>query len=231
METVRKGILKFQREVYPQRKQQFADLANTQKPETLFITCSDSRVVPQLITQSEPGQLFICRTAGNIVPTYGEVHGGVSATIEYAVAVLGVSDVIVCGHTNCGAMKGVLHPESVESLPAVRHWLRYGEAARHVVKENYPDLPEELKLQVLTRENLIAQLDNLRTHPSVVARLRSGKLRVHAMLYDIKTGEVEAYQRDAGFVPIDEYRYEDASDRSVTLSQMVGTLASAGAIR
>ena len=205
MESLLQGILKFRREVYPERKELFEELAEQQNPEVLFITCSDSRIVPELLTQSGPGQLFICRTAGNMIPTFGETHGGVSATIEYAVAVLGVGEVVVCGHTDCGAMKGILHPESVAHLPAVKTWLRYGEAARHVVVENYPGLDESQLLGVLTRENVIAQLDNLRTHPSVAARLRGKRLRLHGLLYNIETGHVDAYDPARGFVPIDEY--------------------------
>ena len=117
------GFIRFKRDVFPKRKQLFERLAGAQSPEALFITCADSRIVPDLIMQTEPGDLFICRNAGNIVPPYGEVQGGVSATIEYAVAVLNVSHIIVCGHTDCGAMKGILKPETLDELPTVKSWL------------------------------------------------------------------------------------------------------------
>src|SRR3982751_6268271 len=116
MERLLKGVSTFQREVFPQHRELFERLAAKQNPMALFITCADSRVVPDLITQSDPGDLFICRNAGNMVPPYGEMNGGVSATIEYAVVALNIRHIIVCGHSDCGAMKGVLHPEAVEQM-------------------------------------------------------------------------------------------------------------------
>src|SRR5262245_41103473 len=136
MERLLRGVTKFQTEVFPAQRPLFEGLASGQSPEALFITCADSRIVPQLITQSSPGDLFICRNAGNMVPPYGELHGGVSATIEYALCVLNVKHIIVCGHTDCGAMKGILHPEAVADMPTVRSWLAHGEVARRIVNEN-----------------------------------------------------------------------------------------------
>ena len=147
---------------------------------------------PGLITQTKPGELFICRTVGNIVPAWGETTGGVSATIEYAVLVLGVKDVIVCGHSDCGAMKGVLYPQSVAKLKAVSSWLSYGDRARMIVQESYSHLEGEMLLRVLTEQNVITQLDNLRTHPSVAARLEQGLLNLHGWMYDIRSGNVSA---------------------------------------
>ena len=161
MQRLLDGVSRFQREIFPRRKILFERLAEQQHPEALFITCADSRVVPDLITQSEPGDLFICRNAGNMVPPYGEAHGGVSATIEYAVCVLDIQHIIVCGHTDCGAMKGILHPEMLAEMPTVKSWLSHGELARRVVKENYPNIFEDEKLRVLTDENVVAQLDHL----------------------------------------------------------------------
>ena len=216
MEKILQGLNKFQEEVFPRSKHLFEELADGQSPEVLFITCADSRVVPSLITQTDPGELFICRNAGNIVPPYGEVLGGVSATIEYAVAVLNVKEIIVCGHTNCGAMKGILHPESVQELPAVRSWLHQGEIARRVVKEAYPDLKGQELLDSLTRHNVIAQLDHLRTHPSVAARLMMGKLRLHGWVYHIATGEVDAYNPQLNrFTPIKEHTVSSLQNQGV----------------
>src|SRR5690348_10909847 len=129
MKRILQGVLRFQKDVFPRQKRQFEQLASSQAPEYLFITCSDSRVVPNLITQTEPGELFIIRNAGNIVPAYGEFQGGVSATIEYAVVALGVKHIVVCGHTDCGAMKGILYPENVREMRSVADWLRHGDAA------------------------------------------------------------------------------------------------------
>src|SRR5688572_19481788 len=183
MERLIQGVAKFQRDVFPEKQQLFEELASGQSPEALFITCADSRVVPDLITQTNPGDLFICRNAGNMVPPYGELHGGVSATIEYAVCALNVQHIIVCGHGDCGAMKGILHPEAVAHMPTVRTWLSHGEVARHVVKENYPNLSGDDALRAITEENVIAQLAHLRTHPSVAARLARGTIGVHGWVY------------------------------------------------
>ena len=207
MDRLIDGVTRFRKEVFPQKKHLFEQLATRQSPETLFITCADSRIVPDLLTQTEPGELFICRNAGNMVPAYGEVNGGVSATIEYAVVVLNVKDIIVCGHTDCGAMKGILHPEALTEMPVVKSWLAHGELARRMVKENYPNLGEQEKLSVLTGENVVAQLEHLRTHPSVAVRLASGKIRLHGWIYDIRTGDVTAWSpEEARFVPLDERR-------------------------
>jgi carbonic anhydrase len=193
MQKILDGVKKFRSEVYPRHRDLFEKLATAQSPDVLFITCADSRVVPQMITQSDAGELFVCRNAGNMVPPYGEVHGGVSATIEYAVEVLNVRNVIVCGHTDCGAMKGVLHPEAVASLPTVKTWLAHGDRARRVVQHKYRDLSEQAQLHAITEENVLAQLDNLRTHPSVAARLATGDIALHGWVYHIRTGEVEVW--------------------------------------
>lgn len=206
MEKILEGVKEFQRDVFPEHRELFEQLASKQNPEVLFITCADSRVVPDMITQSKPGDLFICRNAGNMVPPYGEVHGGVSATIEYAVLVLGIRHIVVCGHTDCGAMKGVLYPEIVESLPTVKTWLNHGELARRIVTEHYAELPEERKLAVLTEENVVAQIQHLRTHPSVASRLAGGQMSLHGWIYDIGEGKVRAWDPNANaFVPIEEY--------------------------
>jgi carbonic anhydrase len=207
MERVLEGVCRFQRDVFPQLKKQFQQLAQSQDPEVLFITCADSRVVPSLITQTGPGDLFICRNAGNMVPPYGEVHGGVSATIEYAVDVLGVRHAVVCGHTDCGAMKGVLHPEKVSHLPTVKTWLNHGEAARRIVEARFPEAPEEEKLSALIEANVVAQIDHLRTHPSVAAKLARGAIGVHGWVYDIGTGQVRVWdQEERSFIPVEHYR-------------------------
>ena len=204
MEQLVRGVSRFQREVFPAQKHLFQKLADRQNPQALFVTCADSRVVPQLITQSDPGDLFLCRNAGNMVPPYGETTGGVSATIEYAVSALGVKYLIVCGHSDCGAMHGVITPAKIAHMPAVAAWLRHGELARRVVEENYPNLAGAEKLEAITKENVVAQIDHLRTHPSVASRCAAGKLELHGWFYRIETGEVEAYDGGRGqFVVLD----------------------------
>jgi carbonic anhydrase len=206
MDRILAGVNTFQRDVYPQNRDLFEQLANSQSPEALFITCADSRIVPNMITQTDPGDLFLCRNAGNMVPPYGEMNGGVSATIEYAVCALNVRHVIICGHSDCGAVKALLTPEKLESMPTVKSWLAHGERARRVVLENYRDLSGDPLLHALTEQNIIAQLDNLRTHPSVAARMAGGTLGIHGWLYNIRTGQIDAWEPTRmRFVPISEY--------------------------
>lgn len=164
MQHIIDGFLKFQREAFPKRSELFKQLATTQNPGTLFVTCSDSRVVPELLTQQEPGGLFVIRNAGNIVPSYGPEPGGVSATVEYAVAVLGVSDIVICGHSDCGAMTAISTCKCLDHLPAVASWLRHAESAK-VVNAARSHASDAARLDALVRENVIAQLANLKTHP------------------------------------------------------------------
>jgi carbonic anhydrase len=205
MQKLVEGLRRFQTDVYPGKRATFERLSEGQKPSTLFITCGDSRIVPDLILQTGPGELFICRNAGNIVPPYGELHGGVSATIEYAVVALEVENVIVCGHTLCGAMDGVLHPEHVAALPTVKSWLVHAEIARRIVRDNHTDLTGDALLERTAEENVLAQIDHLRTHPSVAVRLARGTLGIYGWMYDIKTGVVRGYDPASGsFVVVDE---------------------------
>jgi carbonic anhydrase len=195
-------FLRFQREVYPQRAELFRQLATTQNPKALFVTCSDSRVVPELLTQREPGELFVIRNAGNIVPSYGPEPGGVSATVEYAVAVLGVQDIVVCGHSDCGAMGAISRCTCLDHLPAVANWLRHSDAAKAINSAHQFDTPRA-KLDGLVRENVIAQLANLRTHPSVALALEQGRMNLHGWVYDIETGNIDALDgATRRFVPL-----------------------------
>ncbi|WP_250479582.1 MULTISPECIES: carbonic anhydrase [unclassified Caballeronia] len=191
MRDIIEGFLRFQREVYPDRAPLFKRLATTQSPKALFVTCSDSRVVPELLTQREPGELFVIRNAGNIVPSYGPEPGGVSATVEYAVAVLGVGDIVICGHSDCGAMGAISRCTCLDHLPAVANWLRHSDAAKAINAAHTFDSPRA-KLDDLVRENVIAQLANLRTHPSVALALQQGKIRLHGWVYDIESGGIDA---------------------------------------
>lgn len=199
------GILRFQNEIYAQNRNLYHQLSEGQSPRWLLITCSDSRVVPNLISQTDPGELFICRNAGNIVPAHGHSSGGVSATIEYAVQVLKVRHIIVCGHSDCGAMKAVLHPESVVDLPAVAHWVSFAASARAVVMETADGASEERLIEALIDENVLAQLDNLRTLPCVAAKLKTAALAIHGWVYDIRSGRFRVWDAaERRWRPIEE---------------------------
>ncbi|QAX82298.1 Carbonic anhydrase 1 [Candidatus Pseudomonas adelgestsugas] len=162
----------------------------------MFITCTDLRIVLELITHSSPGDLFVTRNVGNVVPPYGQMNGSVSTAIEYAVLTLDVQHIIVCGHSNCSAMRMVLYPDSLENMSTVRAWLRHADVAKSIVKDNFDFANESASMQALTEENVIAQLQHLRTHPSVALRMASGYLFIHGWIYNIETSDISAYDVD-----------------------------------
>jgi carbonic anhydrase len=203
MQKLIQGIHQFQTNLFASQRELFERLADGQHPDALFITCSDSRISPNLITQTEPGELFILRNAGNIVPPYGAANGGEGATIEFAVVGLGVSDIIVCGHSHCGAMKGLLHPESLQHMPTVAAWLAHAEATRWIARQKYAEQPPDSLLNISIQENVLVQLENLRTHPAVAAGLASSSLKLHGWVYKIETGQVFAYDpQSQQFLPL-----------------------------
>jgi carbonic anhydrase len=217
MEKLIEGFKKFTSEVFLAKKRLFDQLADKQQPRALFITCSDSRVDPCLLTQTEPGELFILRNAGNLVPSYGTTIGSTTATIEYAVGVLQIKNIIVCGHTDCGVVKALLDPEQIDDLPAVKAWLTQAEATRRVVKENYAHLKGEALLVATIQENVRIQLEHLQTHPTVAAKLRRGALELHGWVYSIQTGEVWAYDfRRDRFVSLLDARPQKHRARPMT---------------
>lgn len=217
MQKLIHGLHHFQEHVYGSKEALFKRLSEGQSPDALFITCSDSRINPNLLTNTEPGELFILRNAGNIIPPHGAANGGEAATIEFAVLALGVKDIIVCGHSHCGAMKGLLHPEGLDKLPTVKQWLGHAEATRAILNENYSDFEESEKVNIAVQENVLVQMEHLRTLPSVAAKLIKGELNLHGWVYKIETGEVFAYDRGEGqFVPIrsvDKSRSTASSER------------------
>jgi len=190
------GFLHFHRDIFPEQQDLFKKLAHVQHPRVMFITCADSRVVPELITQTSPGDLFVIRNVGNVVPPYGQMNGGVSTAIEYAILALGVQHIIVCGHSDCGAMRAVLNPGTLEKMPTVKAWLRHAEVAKTVVHDNCNCSNEDESMLVLTEENVIAQLQHLRTHPSVASKMASGQLFIHGWIYSIETSEIKAYDAE-----------------------------------
>jgi carbonic anhydrase len=198
-----RGVDDFTRRVFPESEDLFRSLAQGQSPHTLFITCADSRVVPEMITQTQPGELFVCRNIGNIVPGYGEMLGGVSAVIEYAVMVLKVEQIVVCGHSDCGAMKGLLDPGVATDMPTVEAWLRNAAAARSVVFAR--KVADEAVLGELIAENVRLQLAHLRTHPAVAAGLAQKRLVLQGWVYDIEHGKVSVLdEQDGQLLPLGE---------------------------
>ena len=210
LDRLKQGLLTFRTEIYPGREEAYRKAASEpQQPHTLVITCADSRIDPEALTQSGPGEIFVTRNIGNMVPAYGEMLGGVSAVIEYAVSALKVQHVVICGHSDCGAMKGLLHPEAVESLPTVKRWLTNGKAALSVAESIYGagdhtgSKAGEGLLPVLTEQNVLMQLAHLKTHPSVAGGLARGELTVSGWVYDIGSGEVRIAEDGASsFHPV-----------------------------
>ena len=208
MPRIAAGVVKFQNEAFPKRRELFDQLAGGQAPEALFITCSDSRISPNLMTSTEPGEIFIIRNAGNIVPPHTLHTGGTTATIEYAVAALKVRHIVVCGHTQCGAMAGAMNPETLGELPHVAEWLAYSRAAVQATKEIGQGSDED-KMRTLIEQNVLLQLTHLKTHPYVAAALAAKRIQLHGWVYDIKSGEVVAWdEADQRFEPVAE-RYKD----------------------
>jgi carbonic anhydrase len=192
------GVHLFHRDVFPQQRERFEELANGQKPSTLFITCSDSRIVPEMLTQTGPGELFVLRNAGNLVPPYDAEFGGEAATIEYAVKALGVEQIVVCGHSHCGAITGVLRPERIEGLPAVEKWLTYAKRVRQeIVESDMPTDPDDDVLTSAIKSNVLVQLDHLRTYPGVAEAEQEGRLSLFGWFYRFETGQVFQYDNQS----------------------------------
>lgn len=189
------GLNDFQQNYFKTHQDLFERLSQGQTPEILFITCSDSRIDPNLLTQTEPGELFIIRNLGNIIPPHGTLNSSEGAGIEYAVQAVNIKEVIVCGHSHCGSMKGLLQLQSLsDEMPLVYDWLKHhGESTRRLVRENYHDYSEEDLLNVAIQNNVLTQIENLETYPVIRSRLHAGKLRLHAWVYEIETGKILAY--------------------------------------
>lgn len=206
MQQLIDGYTRFRSQVYPRHSQLFQSLAKGQQPEALFICCSDSRVMPEMMMQCEPGVIFPIRNAGNLVPPPSETGAGVAATVEYAVRVLGVKDVIVCGHSDCGAMKGLLNMDALDALPTVKAWLEKGGAASRGLLASFANADQlsfEERLKLLTEVNVVVQVESLKSHPSVYEALLRKTLRVHGWMYDIGSGTIRRFDEETAlFEPL-----------------------------
>jgi carbonic anhydrase len=199
MEKILAGVERFRRHEYPENRELFEHLARKQqRPIALFITCADSRVNPNLITQTDPGDLFLIRNAGNIVPPHGSPIGGEAATVEYSIEVLGIRNIIVCGHSQCGAMQAMLENPHLDDLPAAKTWFQHAEATKRIARAKYADLLPAERLVAATEENVLVQMNNLSTHPSVAAQLSAGELRIFGWYYDIGSGRILQFDQQQG---------------------------------
>jgi len=203
MEKLISGVHRFRTQYWSGNEELFQRLAEQgQSPEALFITCCDSRVIPTVITHSQPGDLFVLRNIGNFVPPYSEnpLDGtGAAAAIEYAVEHLKVRDIIVCGHSDCGAMKALYKGrEAFAETPHIMEWLKHGDGTLAVVADNYPEKSKEERLAITSEENVLVQMENLRTYPVVQRAAREGRLFLHAWFFEIGGGTVYRYSPDKG---------------------------------
>jgi carbonic anhydrase len=198
-----RGLHEFKTQIHSQNEEFFNQLAKSQSPHALFICCSDSRVDPNLITQADPGDLFTLRNAGNIVPPYDGTVRGEEATIEYAILALRIKDIVVCGHSNCGAMRGLIDKGQLETMPTVKKWLHYSQGTLDVISRNYGDLAGDELLNIAIQENVLVQLEHLRTLPSVTRALLKREIELHGWVYKIESGEVFVYDPiNEQFLPV-----------------------------
>lgn len=189
MNNLLPGLRKFSEKVFPAQQPLFEKLSTGQQPHTLMITCSDSRIDPNLVTQTKPGELFVVRNAGNIVPPFGSSRGGEEAAIEFAIDGLKVSNIVICGHSQCGAMKALMNPETLTKLPSVLAWLNHAQATKRIFDSN----KSAPKLNEVIEENVLVQINNLKTHPAVSAAIARGQVQVFAWVYEFETGAVTLY--------------------------------------
>ncbi len=196
MDRLYKGIRRFQESFFKKEEDFFKRLSKSQNPDVLFITCADSRVDPALVTQSKPGELFIVRNIGNIIPPYDALKdkNSVAAAIEFAVLALKVSDAIVCGHSNCGAMQALYKKnDEMDKMPHLRDWLNLAKPVKDAVLKSFPDSPQEALQEITEKENVLAQIENLETYPFIAQALNDGTLYLHGWHYEIGTGKMYAY--------------------------------------
>lgn len=221
MERCVRGILDFQDSLDANQRAEFKRLAGGQAPVLMLVTCSDSRIDPSLLMRSSPGDIFVIRNAGNIVPPIDGHPSGEAATIEYGIQALNVRDIVVCGHSHCGAMTGLIKPEIVEDLPQVKSWLVNAQAACERAKVQAPGVHEEVLLQRCVECNVLLQIEHLKTYPAVKERLAEGNLQIHGMVFHINSAAVDFYDEARGeFVPL-----RDVAHRFVSSLEDVSTTA------
>jgi carbonic anhydrase len=227
MKKLARGLREFRATYFSTHRELFEQLSHKQKPRVLFITCSDSRIDPTLITQAAPGELFVIRNAGNIIPPFGAANGGEGATVEYAIHALGIEQIVVCGHSHCGAMKGILQLGKLEAeMPLVYDWLRHAEATRRLVVENYSEFEGEELLEITIAENVLTQIDNLKTYPVIHSRLYQGRLKIYGWVYHIETGEVFAYDAaEHTYVPLPQIFGDEQEQSGQSASQFPSPVA------
>lgn len=207
MKKLIQGIVDFRKNLNEDKRTLFAELALGQKPDTLFIACSDSRVVPNLFASTNPGDLFVLRNIGNLVPpaSNGDHDNSASAVIEFAVFSLNVSDIIICGHSECGAMQALTQGVDTLCCPHVQAWLKHGEESLKKIQTGQSLNPSLSEHNQLSQINVIQQIENIKSYPFIQERIANKQLRVHGWWFDIAHADVYCYEEDRSqFVLIDE---------------------------
>lgn len=211
MNNLLPGLRKYSEEVFPTQKPLFDNLSQGQKPHTLMITCSDSRIDPNLVTQTQPGELFVVRNAGNIIPPFGSSKGGEEAAIEFAIDGLKVNNIVICGHSHCGAMSALMGKVNLDGLPSVREWLGHAQSTKRRMTRS----GNEAALNEVVEENVLVQADNLKTHPSVSVALREHRVRIFGWVYHFENGAITIYDpRSRKYTVSSEVKTDIASDAS-----------------
>ncbi|MSR30046.1 MAG: carbonic anhydrase [Gemmataceae bacterium] len=220
MTRIIQGVFGFQKKAFLEKEDLFQKLGKGQSPLALFITCSDSRINPNLLTQTEPGELFILRNAGNLIPPASTGPCGEEATVEYALVQLGIKDIFVCGHSKCGAIQGLvtqaLGKESHGGpMPAVENWLKFAGPNHDIIKEKAAELGPDKLLTFAIEQNVLKQVIHLQTYPAVQNALGKNQLRIHPWVYRIDTGDVTAedYERKE-FLPLDKARRQKWAEQA-----------------
>lgn len=227
MQDLIRGIVDFRERLLPAYAARFRELAHAQSPDALFVTCSDSRVVPDLLVSTDPGELFTMRNVGNLIPpatSDGLSVGDVSeaSAIEYAVLVLGVAHIVVCGHSGCGAMKAVVERHDDPAAPNLHRWLEHAMPAVSRLAHDGALDPTRKVHDQLSQHNVLVQLEHLMTYPIVKSRVASGELQLSAWWFDIASGDMMAYDREAATFHVIDREMAD---------KMVARLARSGATR
>lgn len=214
MKKLIQGIVDFRKNLTDENRKLFAQLALGQKPDTLFIACSDSRVVPNLFASTNPGDLFVLRNVGNLIPPASDtMQDGAAAVIEFAVVSLGVSDIIICGHSECGAMQALSDGDD-RCCPRLASWLKHGEESLSKMRQGQTLDPLLSEHNQLSQMNVLQQMEHLRTYSSVLERLETGRLRIHGWWFDIAQADIYCYEKDRRrFIVIDETEAESILER------------------
>ncbi|MGQ3889820.1 carbonic anhydrase [Legionella sp. CNM-1927-20] len=215
------GIRQFQGKTFKDLEEVFIKLSQGQDPDTLFITCSDSRIDPNVITHSKPGDLFIARNVGNIVPPYG-VACSEAAAIEYAIEALKVKEIIICGHSQCGAMKGLLTPNLENAFPVVANWLTHARPVINQIEEQFSntEIDYDLKLKATIEYNILTQIEHLKSYPSIIKKLNQQEITIHGWYYEIKTGEIFIYEsQQKQFIPLEKSFNKAINDKIIMLTE------------